>query len=184
MTRRRTEEGYTLIEVMMAVAIMTVGSVGILKLHQATTNGNRLARETSTAVDLNRRMIERVHRDALRWNASGLATSTELLSNAPLTTASPVGAWVVPSMTIGSNAFDYQGNDTSTAADMYYCSNIRVSWIIGMDAARVDTRIWWRRGDANPTPSAWTCATVPTDAQLSSVHAVNASTVVRWQRLN
>jgi prepilin-type N-terminal cleavage/methylation domain-containing protein len=186
--RRKSQQGYTLIEVMMAVAIMTVGSVGILSLHQATTRGNRLARETSTAVDLNRLVLERAHRDALMWNASGAVTSTELLSNVA---TSGLGAWVNPSLTIGSHAFDYQGNDTTTVADMYFCSNIRVSWIIGQDAARVDSRVWWRRsGASNPPPSSWNCNTAPATitAELAAdaprIHAVHSSTVVRWTRLN
>ncbi len=192
MTRRRRtqEQGYTLIEVMMAVAIMTVGSVGIFSLHTATTNGNRLARETSTAVDLSRLYLERARRDALMWNASGNVTSTELLTNVAV---SGLGDWFIPSPTIGSYAFDYQGRDTSTTSEMYYCANIRVSWIIGQDAARVDSRVWWRRsGASNPPPSSWDCDTDPATitSELADtnpaprIHAVYASTVVRWTRLN
>ncbi len=185
---RPGQQGYTLIEVMMAVAIMTVGSVGILSLHQATTRGNRMAREMTTAVDVSRVMIERAHRDALLWNTSGDVTGTEILINVA---TSGLGDWVIPSTTIGSNGFDYQGNDTATVANMYYCTNVRVSWLIGQDAARVDTRVWWRRsGTSNPPPATWDCNTAPSTitAELSEtaprIQAVHASTVVRWQRLN
>jgi prepilin-type N-terminal cleavage/methylation domain-containing protein len=184
---RRATHGYTLVEVMMAVAIMTVGSVGILSLTQATTMGNRDAREMSTAVDLTRLYIERVRRDALVWNSPGNVVGTEFLL-AGLVTNPDV--WFTPAPTIGSHAFDFQGNDTATAADMHYCTNLRASWVIGTDAARVDVRVWWHRTASNTNRGAFTCATAAATvtAELAAdaprLRAVHASTVIHWHRLN
>lgn len=186
--RRTAQRGYTLIEVMMAVAIMTVGSVGVLSLHQATTNGNRAAREMSTATDLVRLYTERARRDALLWTASGNVTTTELLVNVPAAAAA-TGDWFIPAPTIGASHFDYSGADTTVVANMYFCTNMRATWIIGQEAIRVDTRVWWHRTASNTARTAFNCASNPVaiTAELASaaprIRAVSGSTVVRWQAL-
>ncbi len=186
---RSTRAGYTLIEVMMAVAIMTVGSVGILSLHQATTNGNRGAREMSTATDLVRLYLERSRRDALLWTAAGNVTNTELLVNVPTSTA-VTGDWFIPAPTIGDSHFDYAGRDEGTLANQYFCTNMRASWIIGQEAIRVDTRVWWHRTASNTNRTAYNCASNPTAittelaAAAPRIRSVAGSTVVRWQGLD
>ncbi|MBW2460993.1 MAG: prepilin-type N-terminal cleavage/methylation domain-containing protein [Deltaproteobacteria bacterium] len=186
---RSKRAGYTLIEVMMAVAIMTVGSVGVLSLHQATTNGNRGAREMSTATDLVRLYLERVRRDALLWTEAGNVTSTELLVNVP-TAAAFTGDWFIPTPGIGESHFDYAGRDTMATDEMYFCTNMRASWIIAQEAIRVDTRVWWHRTASNTARTAFTCASAPTaiTAELAAaaprIRSVAGSTVVRWQRPN
>jgi hypothetical protein len=141
----------------------------------------------STAVDLTRLYIERVRRDALVWNSPGNVVGTEFLL-AGLVTNPDV--WFTPAPTIGSHAFDFQGNDTATAADMHYCTNLRASWVIGTDAARVDVRVWWHRTASNTNRGAFTCATAAATvtAELAAdaprLRAVHASTVIHWHRLN
>ena len=49
--RRR---GFTLIEVMIAIGIMTVGSLGILSMHHAVSGANRAAHEMNTALAIGR----------------------------------------------------------------------------------------------------------------------------------
>jgi len=198
---KKAEQGYTLVEVMMAVAIMTVGSVGILSLHQATTNGNRSAREMATATDLTRVYLERVRADALMWNAAIRPTSadTDYLFHLPVSTATP-GDWFNPVPDSGAEGFNYAGLDVrpdgspvliADADAAYYCTNLKVTWILGRDAVRVDARVWWHRTASDTDREEFDCDSDPTteiDVELATVspriRAVTASTVVRWSRLN
>ena len=196
MKRRATKSrngGYTLIEVMMAVGIMTVGAVGIMSLQQATTRGNAFSREITTANDITRTWIERLRMDALRWNSTGATAvaSTAYLSNVPADTAT-IGPW----LTIGtagpspaeSYAFDYAGEATDGAAPngaIYYCTNVRFRWVMGNNAIRADVRTWWhRRSDdiaARFDCEAGTEDAVSADlaAARPELHAVYGSLVIR-----
>ena len=64
---RRKRTGFTLIEVMIAIGIMTVGSLGILSMHHAVSGANRSAHEMNTALAITERWIERIERDSLAW---------------------------------------------------------------------------------------------------------------------
>jgi prepilin-type N-terminal cleavage/methylation domain-containing protein len=192
--RATKRAGYTLIEVMMAVSIMTVGSVGVLALHQATTRGNVDAREASIATEVTRTWLERVRRDALRWNAPGTsATSGTLLENVP-SSSTDAGVWETPTGPISGESynFDYHGIDTtmsSTTRPPHFCVNIRTRWVVAQEAIRVDVRTWWHRLDENTDRTAFDCDSDPADVtdELDSttpaLRAVYGSTVVRWARL-
>jgi prepilin-type N-terminal cleavage/methylation domain-containing protein len=70
------QSGFTLVEVMIAIGIMTVGSLGILSMHQAVTGANRAAQDMNTAIAITERWVERVERDSLSWSEQGLNTSS------------------------------------------------------------------------------------------------------------
>ena len=189
-TTRRRQHGYTLIEVMMAVGIMTVGAVGLMSLQQATTRGNSFSREMTTANDITRTWIERLRLDALEWNATGATAvaSTTYLSTVPATTA-VIGPW----STLGiagdpqaSYAFDYVGAPSDGAASaIYYCTNVRFRWVLGNNAIRADVRTWWHRR-SDDVVARYACApgtenAVSADlaAARPDLHAVYGSLVIR-----
>ncbi len=194
--RRRAQsprkQGYSVIEVMMAMAVMSVGAVGILAMQQASTRGNMFAREITTATSITRTWIERARRDAVSWRArgaGGLATTTMLVA-APVTGE---GTWITPTPTLAgeSRGFDYFGRETAVAADMHYCVNVRYAWA-GTDALRVDVRTWWhRRAGGTDTaarnenflrecPIGQEAAVTAALDSTRVLSAVQASTVVRW----
>jgi len=196
--KRLRQSGFTLIEVMVALSIMTVGAMGIMALQQAATRGNMEARQMTVASQLTRLWLERVRTDALRWNSknvpSGLAT-TDYLKRLP--TAAGTSGWFTPSPPPASGeqyAFDYFGRDTSTL-NRYYCTHLRLTWLAIGDSARVEARTFWRRrangtdssyGDARLFPNcgaggAEAGVTAELAAPAPRLRAVNAATVVRWQ---
>ena len=71
MRRYADRAGYSLIEVMTAVAIMIVGSTGVAMMVGATTRANDDAWETTTAMNFASTWMERVKRDATAWTAAG-----------------------------------------------------------------------------------------------------------------
>ncbi len=203
---RATVQGFTLIEVMMALAVMTVGAVGLLSLQSATTRGNAEARAMTVANQVNQLWLERLRRDALRWTspdptALRSAAGPRFLRNAPL----PGGGWsgwfapVDPAPEPGapvSAGFDYRGIDTLDPNEMAYCTHVNLRWVDPGQTLRADVRTFWhRRGHG--TDAAFSdlrlfrgCAvgaedgvTAELDSPAPRLHAVRGSVVLRWTRL-
>ena len=201
---RRKQAGFTLVEVMIAMGIMTVGSLGILSMHHAVSGANRSAHEMNTGLAITERWIERIERDSLAWSTQGL-NSAELAGTAYL---APLGAtvtstgWFTPTPTDAdeSFAFDYFGRDTAAAAQIKYCTNLNLSWLRQGSSARVDVRTFWYRAGhlgGNATHPNWVsgtafrgaaCGAAAADswnlATAPNVDVVFASTVVTWLRRN
>lgn len=194
--------GFTLVEVMIAIGIMTVGSLGILSMHQAVTRANREAREMNTALAITETWMERVERDALLWTAQGFNT-TEIQGTAYLQEIAGVAdetAWFkpIPTSSAESWAFDFFSRDTRATADTMYCVNLKMSWLRQGSSVRVDVRTYWLRGGhmiGTPAHAKWVaatafrgagCAAATADGwdlgEAPNVNVIFASTVVTWLR--
>ena len=199
---RAGEAGFTLIEVMIAIGIMTVGSLGILSMHHAVSGANRSAHEMNTALAITERWIERIERDSLSWSEPGL-NSSELDGHRR---TSP--RWPRPRRArTGSHRRRRSARILrirllrqrhATASEIKYCTNLRLSWLRQGSSARVDVRTFWYRAGHMPgtathpdwvsgsafrgadcdaaTADGWGIGTAP------NVDAVFASTVVQWLR--
>jgi type IV pilus assembly protein PilV len=189
--------GYTLIEVMTAVVVLTIGATGILAMQGASVRSNRDASETSTAINWATTWVERIKRDASRWNATGNIDlgNTAYLVNA---TTNP-GAWVLPATTAPESAgADYYGYDLiAPTVDIRYCVNLRFTvaqaynpatgtMLPGADAnaVRADVRVWWDRNSLDVTRVSHNCLTaVLSAAQINApqIRKHYLSTVVTWR---
>ncbi len=202
---RKTESGFTLVEVMIAIGIMTVGSLGILAMHQSVSHANRAALEMNTALAITERWVERVERDSLGWTERGI-TSTSLLATDYLKALSNQvtgTAWFRPAPPSDkeSYGFDYFGEDIEGSDKPKYCTNLRLSWLRQGSSARVDIRTYWYREGhmaGTATHSDWVDGTAFRNADCDAVIAdgwgleggplppnidvVFASTVVTWLR--
>ncbi len=192
--RKRRSLGFTLIEVMIAIGILTVGSVGILAMQQATTRGNMNARRMSTATSVTRIWVERIRRDTLKWRSNtGMGFgATDYIQATPPNTDS---GWFAPQPPVEfpgeSYAFDWHGNDEGNPPDMRYCVHINTRWVVPNEVARVDVRtFWYKRSDIVDQDLFPNCNSgggeAAVTAELNSpnprLHAVYASTLVRWTR--
>lgn len=180
----------------MAVGVLTAGSVGIMAMIQASTRGNMEAREMTTGAMLTQRWVERLRRDGLNWTRSStlnvadptLLSNTQYLSLVPNVGVAP--SWIVPAPAAASGesaAFDYYAQDTTTATDMHFCTNIRLEWLYVNQAMRADVRVWWLRregGVQDPTRVALgQCAPGVDPNTLTNdwrVRMTYASTVIRY----
>ncbi|MFI5307157.1 MAG: prepilin-type N-terminal cleavage/methylation domain-containing protein, partial [Polyangiales bacterium] len=131
---RARRGGFTLIEVMVSLGIMTVGALGMLALEQHTIRSNSHARQLSTAMQLAQLWVERLKQDGSRWIVAG---ATPGGPNAAIILAQTsflvqVAANANKFQTIAnttatvSNAFDYQGNDVANnSPNVFYCASFR-----------------------------------------------------------
>ncbi len=196
MTRARA--GYTLIEVMTAVVVMTIGATGILAMQGASVRANEDASETSVALNFGATWLERIKRDARLW----IDTGNTALRTAPtrylVTVNTNPGAYFVPTSTANeSPGADHYGFDTTAPAQIRYCVNLRLTVVhaynpltqgadvtTDANALRADLRIWWHRRseDANrASPACLDAALTDSQAQLNRLRKHYLSTVVNWR---
>lgn len=200
--RRKVQGGWTLIEVMMAMAILIAGGAGILAMQQAATDGNLEARQMTTATAIARMWVERLKRDSLLWTVGGnnngvtdaVLTQTLYLQAVPPPATTP--SWGTPNppdLTQESYAFDYQGREVlPTSTLTTFCVQDRFQWLpnsngtgtVGGNTMRADVRVWWRRrgrGVYNPYPA---CG-VGAEAAIGldpNVHTLTTSVLLHWTR--
>ncbi len=190
-SRRRARAGYTLIEVMMAIAIITASSVALLGLQEIVIRGNMDARQMTTATTIVRTTLELMRLDALYWTQSfpsaGTVTwgvgSRGFLRDAPTAATAAATPWAPFGATVVAqeHAYDYQGNVTATAANMFYCVETRYAWVYPGQALRADVRVWWvRPGQLTNAALFAGCPTQGLVLNTASLHSLQGSTVLRY----
>ena len=182
--------GYTMVEVMMAMALLTAGAAGIFALQQAAINGNAEARQMSIATTITRSWLERLKRDALNWNIGGTVAAalplvrTRYLLNVPAVGTAPT--WMTPAVFSDSrSSYDNYGREIALGADVRYCAQYRLEWVNAGQAMRADVRVWWHRRGAHvaATANLYPNCGVGSETIIGNdirVRTVSASTVIRW----
>ena len=197
--RTRTgRRGFTLVEVMMAISVMTVGAIAIFAMQNVTATGARRSRLVTTATEINRFWTERVKLEALRWGPSTFNTITWLNQLPAATTGS--SGWFLPDsrgagdgiVTAASNWYGTPIEIPSGAgvAPAPYCTSLRLTWLAtGADqVARLDVRTWWHREERATGTTIAECGADQTAvttalANLNDFGVVYSSTILRWQGL-
>ncbi len=198
----KRRSGFTVVEVMVSLGVMTVGAMAIMAMQQQTTRANVHARELTTATAIAQTWIERLKIDAVRWNATSNQQSdlagTTYLSRIWVTNGKGVftGIPQQPGLlnapgALNSNAFDYYGNELdwrqpTTQGRVVYCAGYRLSWIYPGRVLRTDVRVWWSREGSGATIETefQNCADNPAVLTLAGLpnpkyHVVYLSTSIR-----
>ena len=196
----RRHKGFTLVEVMVSLGVMTVGAMALIGMQQQTTRANVHSRTLTVATQIAQNVIERLKLEGLAWNSATGNAATDLL-NAPslaaITAALPGQFMTLPAVA-GlrplSNAFDYYGDDVDVTngnpqqlARVYYCASYRLSWVYATQRAmRVDVRVWWSKEAPSrsiiadfPRCADDSIALNPGGASYDAYHIVYLSTVLR-----
>ncbi|MCC6217402.1 MAG: prepilin-type N-terminal cleavage/methylation domain-containing protein [Polyangiaceae bacterium] len=169
MSRRRAPlRGYSIVELMMAVAILAIGVTGVIALHKVTSAANRHARNVAIATAIAQAWEEKLVADAASWNhpsprrtTSDLADTTWLCGvNAACTGGNPGGGngiWWRPHSSTPLRmgpGFDPLGNPVADAdmGDAVFCTHLRLSWLYrddtlmsGNGVVRAEVRVFWLR---------------------------------------
>jgi type II secretory pathway pseudopilin PulG len=181
--------GYTAVEIMMALTVMTIGAAAVMSLQKTSVTGNFDARETDLAASIARTWIDRLHRDAMNWTMPNNTYPTvSNFNNALLLSQPAYGKWALPNFEMNgpntppetmSYAFDMLGRDipsgqaTATPSPVVFCVNYRLQWLvpanltpapgIGVEPGliRVDLRVLWPRDIVSRPTGDW-CTAVST----------------------
>jgi len=190
--------GYTVIEVMMSLALMAIGATCVIAMQRAAVQGNADAREMDVASSIARAWLERAERDSALWTPSTVAASppanpqfASVIDEGVATNAA--GTWFVPKARLvptgGQNdvesaGFDILGQDMDslTAAGLRYCVNLRVTPLTtDQTLMRVEARVFWPR-NLTVAPDPNYCNQAPPaalDTDVTKYHFVYAATAVR-----
>lgn len=153
----RRRGGYTVVEVMMALSVLSIGATGVVAMQKVTLIGNTRARDLATATAIASSWIERLRYDGLRWNydsATGTSTlgSTTYLSQPQNTWFSPAsGGAAFGPLTEIQPSFDVKGMDTLSATETGFCVNVRLTTLLNNpstptaipSAMRAEVRVYW-----------------------------------------
>ncbi|HLV65195.1 MAG TPA: prepilin-type N-terminal cleavage/methylation domain-containing protein [Polyangiaceae bacterium] len=177
--RRKGRAGYTFIELLMSLAILTIGVTGVVAMQKVTISSGQHARDLAIATQIAQAWIDQLRTDALAWNhpsarqaASDLGQTiwlAALVGNDSTDFALP--AWNA-TRKFGP-AFDVQGKpvDVSDADNVplaRFCTHIRLSWlypetepVLGNGLIRVEVRVFWPRDGAAPLDGGNVCGGTP-----------------------
>lgn len=192
MSGRRCCRGTTVIEVMMALAVLAIGASGIMALQKLTIVANRDGRNLEIATEIARTWLDRMRADALLWNDPSDTTLSRTVYLKGHVTDPTQLQWFRPlNATLGaSGVHDALGLDAPNANDGPFCANVRLSWLRGSPPAgrviRVEVRVYWLRQGAQfsgtqqvlAKPLCGTAADNPPDVQANTeiYHFVNMTT--------
>lgn len=186
---RLARAGYTLIEIMMALAVLAGGAAAIMGLQQAAIRGNQEANEMATATRIAEMWLDRYRLDGLRWTTGGPTatpgptqfTNTAFMQAMP---ASGSTGWHVPPSSttfLAATSLQQTGNPTGAtgAPSPYFCVQSNLTWVYLGTAIRADVRVFWRRRSwASGEAGALTC---PANPDRRNFHMVQSSSVIRWR---
>ncbi|WP_434046553.1 MULTISPECIES: type IV pilus modification PilV family protein [Sorangium] len=187
--RRPASRGYTLIEVMAALGVLSIGATGVLALQKATLISNTNARNLTMANNIAMTWAERLRVDALQWNDPGGVpdrdSDTDWLS---LMATSPFPAKVAPTLipALGAPVADVFGTDiyAGDLSQPAFCTHVRFSQFTDATTGvrrwptliRAEIRVVWER---NGNPIDCGVAPVIVDAEPERFGAVYVTTAVR-----
>jgi|HubBroStandDraft_6_1064221.scaffolds.fasta_scaffold687355_1 type II secretory pathway pseudopilin PulG len=158
-------DGYTVVEIMMALAVLALGGSGVIAMQKATVLANNDARNVATATSIAQSWMERMRADALAWNEPGGTPDLSDTQWLQLATNSPAldSTWFQPATVVppapwpgGSPAGDIMGADRYSGDSMLpaFCTQVRLERFNNNKAAalsayyamiRVEVRVYWDR---------------------------------------
>jgi prepilin-type N-terminal cleavage/methylation domain-containing protein len=172
---RRAGRGYTLMEVMVSLAVLTIGAAGVIALQKVTGVGNMYTRNIATANRIAAKWVERLELDGRQWTEMTGFQSTFWLKSA----AAPPGQWAAPveKPAYASPDADVLGADifNGDTADAAFCTHLRLTTLAGFQGAvRAEVRVFWEKA-GDPVD----CTVAPdvvsaSPGRFSSVHTLVA----------
>jgi type IV pilus assembly protein PilV len=195
----KNARGYTVVEVMMALAVLTLGASGVIAMQKATLIANTNARNLATATALAQSWVERLRVDAQAWNEQGGSpdiTQTAWISAAAGSPPAGGGGWFTPNLVsfgaskpAGAPSADVMGVDLfpgdSASLAAAFCPQLRLTRFATSSSdklaafyrvVRVEVRVVWDRHgqklNCNALPAGWDTAV----GDYGSVYLVSAVT--------
>jgi prepilin-type N-terminal cleavage/methylation domain-containing protein len=170
--KRALRRGYTLVELMMALALFTVAVLGIISMQKITVVSNAHAKNVAMAERIAQGWAGQLEMDGSAWRNSAFGAGW----------LNGDGVWRRPAYITArafGGAFDALGNPLSNGdvAKAHFCTHVRMSWLYPTDSGvggngmlRAEIRVFWLRdGEAALDSNASMCSDGQTDAQAIAI---------------
>ena len=146
--------GYTLVEVLVTVAVASIGFVAILDLQTASIRGIGNARSTTQGVHLAEHFIEEVRAMS---NACDPSLSDGNCIYTPIATGP--GNWTVlgddSDNMVSPGSIDPTDKDLGISSELptdfqrHFCIHYRTAWLIESQVMRLDVRVFWPQAETD-----------------------------------
>jgi prepilin-type N-terminal cleavage/methylation domain-containing protein len=168
--RRANQRGYTLVELMMALALFAVAVLGIIAMQKITVTSNAHAKNVAMAERIAQAWAGQLEMEATTWRTtfgSGWLNDSNLWQRPAYIEDREFGG-----------AFDALGNplkddELSKAA---FCTHVRMAWLYpntmavgGNGMLRAEIRVFWLRDNEKPLDSTSLCSATQTVAQAKDI---------------
>jgi hypothetical protein len=164
-SRHRAIAAYTAVEVLMSLAVLAVGVIGIIAGEKVTLAANQHSKNLAIATHIAESWLGILDAEAALWTADGSRARTTWLSQFAGTTG-----WLRPTYDanlIFGPGFDALGNPLTdlTIDQSSFCTDLRMTSLTptntGGGMVRVEVRVIWLRNDV---VVGGTVASAPTNA--------------------
>jgi prepilin-type N-terminal cleavage/methylation domain-containing protein len=148
---RPRQAGYTAVEVLMSLAVLAVGVVGIIATEKVTLAANVHAKNLAIATHIGQSWLGMLETDATLWGRNGSLTPTTWLEQ-----GAGIATWFRPTYdtVVGFGpAFDAIGNPLlqQDEEDAKFCVDLRLATLTtnnnGGGLVRAEVRVIWLRDD-------------------------------------
>ncbi|HPB49951.1 MAG TPA: type II secretion system protein [Myxococcota bacterium] len=165
---RRSERGFTLVELMVVVALSMIAFLAVLYLQTSLIRGTANTWDMTTATGLARHTLETIRLEATEWyNDTGLGiggvqqAKFAYLSNVGAPNAGGGSGWLrapyanaaatfQQTAQLGDNpAWDIgAATEITNATNQRFCVQYRLTWLVPNYLIRAEARVLWPRQDA------------------------------------
>lgn len=155
--------GYTFVELLMSLSILTIGVGGVVAMQKVTVTSNQHAKNLALATAVSQAWVDELNADAVQWNHPSAERATSDLASDTTWLGAVQGQaqdWFLPSYSDARSfgpGFDAQGapvdtTDDDAAANARFCTHLRLSWlypeatpVVGNGLIRIEVRVFWLR---------------------------------------
>jgi hypothetical protein len=151
--RRRWSRGYTVVELMMALAVFTAGVTGVIAMQRSVVAANRHARNVTVANGIAQAWLDQLAVDSSVWRT----TLDQTIWLNALNDSGNDGIWRLPAQSVAAErnfgpTFNLFGAPAAAATD--FCVHVRLTWLFrdelrggraGSGSIRTDVRVFWPR---------------------------------------
>jgi prepilin-type N-terminal cleavage/methylation domain-containing protein len=150
---KRRPRGYTVVELMMSLAIFATGVTGIVAMQRATITSNLLARNVTVANGIAQAWLTQLQSDGTLWQPKLVPAVTPVwLSTANASN----GVWQLPVWNAARQfGPQFDGFGAPVQANGQFCAQIRLTWLYGDGTSqgglngngliRTEVRVFWPR---------------------------------------
>jgi hypothetical protein len=194
---KRVARGYTVVELMMSLAVFATGVTGVIAMERATVTSNQLSKNVAIANGIAQAWLSALAADATLWTSTSDVSRTNWLA----TIATADDLWQLPTYnTTLQLGPQFDGFGSPVQANGIFCAQMRLTWLYGDKSAqqatgvlgngviRTEVRVFWPRDDSvrvsnDCTNGAQaTVSAVTTGLQTGMYHVVLQAGAVRQPR--